>query len=182
MPFDETLTRTGTLGPAKLAPVDALTRFSPAKLARGTLRAYEVAHLRYGVRVANLGLLVPAGIISEVVEALPVHPMPNAAAWFAGMVNLRGNLIPVFDLQTLLMGSGAGLQKLLVLDRGERAAAIPIDELPKPVDVQQRSIQVPPVPAEIEPYVGRGYLDNAEIWVDVDFTALFEALGARVGA
>jgi twitching motility protein PilI len=182
MAFDETLTRTGTLGPAKLAPVDALTRFSPTKLARGTLKAYEVAHLRYGVRVANLGLLVPAGIISEVVEALPVHPMPNAAAWFAGMVNLRGNLIPVFDLQNLLIGNGAGLQKLLVLDRGERAAAIPIDELPKPVDVQQRSIQLPPVPAELEPYVRRGYLDNAEIWVDLDFTALFDALGARVGA
>jgi twitching motility protein PilI len=182
MPFDETLTRTGTLGTAKLTPVDALTRFSPTKLARGTLSAYEVAHLRYGVRVANLGLLVPAGIISEVVEGLPVHPMPNAAAWFAGMVNLRGNLIPVFDLQTLLTGNGAGLQRLLVLDRGERAAAIPIDELPKPVDMQQRSIQVPPVPAEIEPYVRRGYLDNAEIWVDLDFIGLFEALGARVGA
>ena len=182
MAFDETLTRAGTLGPARLTPVDALTRFSPTKLARGTLRAYEVAHLRYGVRVANLGLLVPAGIMSEVVEALPVHPMPNAATWFAGMVNLRGNLIPVFDLKTLLTGSGAGLQRLLVLDRGERAAAIPIDELPKPVDVQQRSTQVPPVPSEIESYLRRSYLDDGEIWIDLDFAALFEALGMRVGA
>jgi hypothetical protein len=69
-----------------------------------------------------------------------------------------------------------------VLDRGERAAAIPIDALPKPVDVQRRTTQVPPLPGELESYVRGSHLDGGEIWIDLDFAALFEALGMRVGA
>jgi twitching motility protein PilI len=120
-------------------------------------------------------------VISEVVEDLAVHAMPNTASWFAGMVNLRGNLIPVFDLHVLIGSRTETLGRLLVIDRGDRAAAVPIDALPRPVDPQHRSSHMPPVPADIEPFVRRAHLDRGEIWLELDFSALFESLGARAG-
>ena len=139
MAHDNTLTVTRTVGPLKLTPVDALTRFSPAKLPRGALAAHGLSHLRYGVQVANMGVLVPSKVVSEVVDGLIVHAMPNAASWFPGLVNLRGNLIPVFDLRALTDAPTEQIKRLLVIDRGERAGAIPVDELPRPVDPQHRS-------------------------------------------
>jgi twitching motility protein PilI len=129
-----------------------------------------------------MGLLVPAGVISEVVDGFAVHAMPNAASWFPGLVNLRGNLIPVFDLQALIGPRTETFGRLLVIDRGDRAAAIPVDALPTPVDPQHRSSHVPPVPSQIEPFVRRAYLDQNEIWLELDFLALFQSLGTRVGA
>jgi twitching motility protein PilI len=182
MSNDNTLSVTRTVGPLRLAPVDALTRFSPARIVRGALAVHSLSQLRYGVQVANMGLLVPAGVISEVVDGLTVHPMPNAASWFPGMVNLRGNLIPVFDLQALIGSRTEIFARLLVIDRGDKAAAIPVDALPRPVDPQHRSSQMPPVPNQIEPFVRRACLDQGEIWLELDFLALFQSLGTRAGA
>jgi chemotaxis signal transduction protein len=182
MAHDNTLTVTRTVGPLKLTPVDALTRFSPAKLPRGVLAAHGLSHLRYGVQVANMGVLVPSRVVSEVVDGQIVHAMPNAASWFPGLVNLRGNLIPVFDLRALTGAPTEEIKRLLVIDRGERAGAIPVDELPRPVDPQHRSAHLPPVPGEIQPHVRGAYLDDGQLWLDVDFAALFQALGARAGA
>jgi twitching motility protein PilI len=181
MANDLTATQTLTSGRFRLAPVDALTRFAAVKLSGAALAVQSLSDLRYGVKVANMGLLVPAGVICEVVDGLTVHPLPNAAGWFPGMLNLRGNLIPVFDLHALCSGSPADLGKLLVVDRGERAAAIPIDQLPVPVDPRTASEHQPPISEELRPYLRGGFIDDGELWVELDFTALFESLGMRAG-
>jgi purine-binding chemotaxis protein CheW len=43
-----------------------------------------------------------AGIVREVIPAVPVSPLPHASGYVSGSVNLRGRLIPVIDLRLRL--------------------------------------------------------------------------------
>jgi chemotaxis signal transduction protein len=43
-------------------------------------------------------LLLPQGVALEVLIEASAVRVPNANAWFHGVVNQRGNLLPIFDL------------------------------------------------------------------------------------
>ncbi len=163
-----------------LDPAHALSRYRPALVARSHLPEPTAAPFRYGTRTAKVAFLIPDGIISEVVEKLVVTPVPNTVDWFTGLTNLRGTIVPVFDLRKLFGGANGDSERLLVMDKGERAVALPIDQLPAPVGIGTIATHLPPVPEILSPYVKSAYLDDAETWLDVDFPALFDALGERV--
>jgi chemotaxis signal transduction protein len=178
---DKTSTLLRTESTATLSPVDALRRFARVALRHAPAAAPATAQLRYGVRTGGLCLLIPAGMVSEVVEQLAVHPMPQSAPWFRGLINLRGHLVPVFDLRTLLTGEVQPLERLVVLDRGERAVGIAADELPEAVDPRNRAT-APSLPGELGACLRGAFLEADELWLEIDFDALFRELGARAGS
>lgn len=45
---------------------------------------------------------VPTDRVREVVPLLEARPIPRAAAWVLGLVNHRGNLVPLVDMARLL--------------------------------------------------------------------------------
>ncbi len=57
---------------------------------------------RHGFWIGNIGLLLPHKMISEVSEGLAICRLPNTPHWMSGMSNLRGEMVPVFDLSLLL--------------------------------------------------------------------------------
>ena len=84
--------------------------------------------------MGGIGLLIRPDCISEVVKPPPIHPIPNTPAWLSGILNLRGNLVPAFDLALMLDESVAYERPLLlVIDRGEWAAGVKIDGFPQPL-------------------------------------------------
>ena len=99
----------------------------------------EEAPPRYGFRVGSIGLLIRPDCISEVVKLPPIHPIPNTPAWLNGILNLRGNLVPAFDL-ALMLEERVAFERplLLVIDRGEWAAGVKIEGFPQPPDVFRR--------------------------------------------
>src|SRR6185295_11326262 len=118
---------------ALLSPSEALRRASVDAGERAAERKDAATLLRQGFRIGNLRLMVPFDGGSELSEMLPVYRLPNCASWFKGLVNLHGNLVPVFDLAGLL-GAGAGggeRPMLLVLGHRENAAAVLVDGLPQ---------------------------------------------------
>ena len=64
-----------------------------------------MAPIRFGFRVGSIGLLVPAGMLSELVDDTEVYPLPTTPAWFHGLINLRGGLVPVFDSEEVVLRS-----------------------------------------------------------------------------
>ena len=162
------------------SPVDALQRFSHRGLRSGSAPPTTLSRLRYGVQIGELYVLVPAGVVSEIVNDLPVHSMPRCAPWFRGMINLRGHLVPVFDLRTLLSGEILPLARLVVLDRGERAVALAIDSLPESIELHDR-VSPPALPGDLGESLRGAYLEQAQLWLEFDFDSLFRGLGARAG-
>jgi purine-binding chemotaxis protein CheW len=42
---------------------------------------------------------VPAGIVREILDLIPVTEVPNASSFVAGLINVRGKVVPLADLR-----------------------------------------------------------------------------------
>lgn len=164
-----------------LSPTDALTQFVP--LATEVLTAEPTAHIEsiFGFRVGSLGFLVTSNTYCEVIEQLQVNPLPNVEAWFCGLLNLRGNLVPVIDLQ-LLLGESENTERkkrqLFAIGQGDKAMAFWIDGLPEiHKDFVQPLKQLPPLPAILQHCVSNAYLQDGQLWFAVQFDEFFKTLG-----
>ena len=167
-----------------LKPSDALSRFVPLTPTHLGSELGQEAQLRYGFRIGHLGLLVPVGTVSELIDDVPVYPIPNTPIWLLGLINLRGNLVPIFDLRTLfeLPEETEEDKHILVIDQGDKAIGIPIYSLPMSVDTSHRLAQVPPLPPVLREHIRNVYAFDDQIWLDFHSEGLFEGLGAQIAA
>lgn len=168
-----------------LSPTDALTRFLPLETEVNTADLATHAEAIFGFRVGSLGFLVTSSTYCEVIEQLQVNPLPNVETWFSGLINLRGDLVPVIDLQLLLGETTTDRKKrqLFAIGQGDKAMAFWIDGLPEiQSGFAQPLKQLPPLPAILQHCVSGGYLHNEQIWFNVQFDALFKTLGRQYAA
>jgi len=142
---------------------------------------------RLGFHVGNIGLLIGENITSELTDVGEVCQLPNTANWLVGLINLRGNLVPVFDL-VMLLGLEVKEEKkrrkrmLLILGEGEEAGAIMIDDLPIHIafTTNDKLEGLPPLPDALQPFATSGYEKNDEVWFNFDHLGFFESLAKRV--
>ena len=176
------------LDPAKqnpnwLLPTDALTQFVPLATEVTTTEPTARAETVFGFRVGGLGFLVASNIYCEVIEQLPVNPLPNVEEWFNGLLNLRGNLVPVIDLQLLLeeqANTDNKKRQLFAIGQGDKAMAFWIDGLPEIQNIAVQPLkQLPPLPAILQHCVSQAYLRENQLWFAVQFDELFKTLGRQ---
>jgi len=172
-----------------LRPSQALERFEAPEAPRLRMAEEGRSRLRYGYRVGSLSFLIPSGAGSEVVPLTSPAAIPNSPDWLLGVVNLRGSLAPVFDLAIVLgvgedraagRDDGSGTKPMiLILDKGERAAGVLIDDLPRPLTGLRPVAQVPQLPEALRAFVPAAYADDAGIWLELGYEGLLLELGAR---
>lgn len=56
----------------------------------------------YGVTSGGVNILLPVGLYSELVFKPVITALPNSPQYFIGLLNTRGNLIPVYDLAAFI--------------------------------------------------------------------------------
>lgn len=170
-----------------LTPSGALTSFMPSDQLYSENSEAEAEVVRFGFRIGNIGLLLAAGTVSEVVDDVMINPMPATQSWCRGILNLRGDLAPVFDLN-ILFGTAAtdskptatDTRRLLILDQGDRSVGILINDLPQTVATDHPLGQLPPLPTELESHVGKSYKFEEEVWLEFDHPSFFTAICKRV--
>jgi chemotaxis signal transduction protein len=121
---------------------------------------------------------------SEVVEAGGVAPIPRTPPWLLGVMNLRGRPVPVFDLRVALGladQEGSRRRLVLVLDKGERAVGIDIDEFPAPLRGLQRANAVPTLPARLAAFVAAAWVGQRTLWLDFEHRGFFDSLAGESG-
>lgn len=165
-------------------------RFQPPEAIRLQARDEGRSRVRYGYRVGTVSFLVPLATGSEVVPLLDPATLPNSPKWLRGMVNLRGSLVPVFDLASVLgvdedrageRGGGRATKPvILVLDKGERAAGFLIDGFPRALAGLRPVAQMPQLPEALTAYVAAAYADDESVWLEMAHEGLLLELGARV--
>jgi len=72
-----------------------------------------------GFLTADKHFLAPLTEIKEVLTVSHITPLPAAAPWFLGVSNLRGQVLPVTDLEAFLFGRQHRLKdssRILVVD------------------------------------------------------------------
>jgi twitching motility protein PilI len=166
-----------------LTPSAALNRFKPPPGVAIGIAPVERRRVRYGFKIGNLGLLINQDTVSEVLEQTPVYPLPNTPIWLAGLVNLRGNLVPVFDVRQLLeLGDAdSGVKRrLLILDQAERAVGLLIDNLPQVATFGLPLNRLPPLPATLRPHVSKAYTQEDMVWLEFNHQSFFQSLAGPI--
>lgn len=87
-----------------------------------------------GVRVGERWLLVPQDDVREVITLPTLTRVPGAKPWLLGLANVRGNLLPVCDLRSLLESGAAPVpttrnSRVLVYNSERRPAGFLVDEV-----------------------------------------------------
>lgn len=169
-----------------LDPERALTRFSNRDVSVFTGRHSEDSKTgnRFGFMLKNIGILIPEKALSEIVKKFQIFPVPNTRPWLRGLVNVRGNLIPAFDLALLLGLSEEpmGHKNLLILEKGAEALGILVDNLPRSHDISQWHAlgHTPKLPGGLTDYITEVYAVNDSIWISFDHKSFFESIRERV--
>jgi purine-binding chemotaxis protein CheW len=89
-----------------------------------------VSAVHVHARVGREAYAIPVTHVVEVVELGELTPLAGAGSHVLGMRNLRGQVIPVFDLGALLgAGGGALPARICVASRGAQVAGLAVDEV-----------------------------------------------------
>jgi chemotaxis signal transduction protein len=167
-----------------LPPVAALEYFEPpagAHLALVSHARKEETRTRYGYRAAGLGLLIDPNAGSEVLPMPRIAPLPGGPAGLAGLINLRGNLVPLYDLRALLglPSRPAGVEALaLVFGEGDTAVGVIAEGYPLSLDSLRPLPQtaLPALPGRLQQHVPAGYAQDDMMWLEFDHAAFFGEL------
>jgi len=131
--------------------------------------------LRFGFRLGNYGLLLGEQATSEVLDPLPIYPIPNTNAEWLGLVNLRGNLVPVYDLSAILGWPRNESDKpmMLFLGKGQETIGIMIDGLPRSPNLEQPLTRLPALPKRLLAHADLAYIDQGITWIEFDYEGFF---------
>lgn len=164
------------------APVAALTRARP-QAPTALLTPPPVASVRFGVRVAGFGLLLPPERPAEVLARPPIYHLHHSPTWLAGLFSLRGHLLPALDLTTLLGNEAQPQPFILVLGQREQGVGLLIDTLPHTLHLPAPLPQLPPLPDLLTSHVQAAYETTSGLWFDwQDQTFIQQLVAASLGS
>lgn len=169
-----------------LKPEDALSRFKKPEISLLNKQdsGYKTKSSRYGFVIENMGFLIAENTLSEIVKNTKICPLPNTKVWMRGLINIRGNLVPVYDFSILLGLSNENnrYNNLLVLGKGSQSIGILIDSLPRPYDIDswQKLSQLPCNLAGFEEHVIEAYTSEDVVWMDFNQESYFESIKHKV--
>ncbi len=169
-----------------LPPGAALAQFEPPESMQASAPVRHEERVRYGFRVGAVGLLIPLETGSEVLEMPVIAAIPGTPPGFLGLINLRGNLVPLYELRTLLRMEPRNTRtKLLALvfGQGDTAVAVVVDEFPVALTSLEPLAGLPPLPDVLQDHVREAYAKGDMAWLDFDFGAFFDEVsrGIRLG-
>lgn len=126
-------------------------------------------------RVGDERYAFPVHRVREVGRAFEVTPVPGAPPAVRGVHNLRGEVVPVLALATLLGLPGGEADCIVLAEEGGRRAGLTVDEL---LDVRE----LPDGSKGAEaPLAGSALVDGDLVGI-VDVRAILDAVGGAVPA
>lgn len=85
-----------------------------------------------GFRIGNRNLIAEVGDVKEVLYIPPVTTIPGTKTWVKGMANIRGNLMPILDLQDYLGKRAVRMtrhNRIMVINNDDLWAGLMVDEV-----------------------------------------------------
>ncbi|WP_377808771.1 chemotaxis protein CheW [Azospirillum sp. A29] len=124
-----------------IAPVSSRTDLQPAGVANGSEEQYvtfTVGSEEYGVNILA---------VREIRGWTPESRLPNLPDYVRGVINLRGIIIPIFDLRARFGGGLTQVTKrhvVVVMQVGERTRGILVDAISDILAIGHDAIKPPP--------------------------------------
>ncbi len=132
-----------------------------------------------GFRVGGNHLVSRLGEVREILEYPVLTRVPGAQSWVKGIANVRGNLLPIMDLQGFLSGVPAEIgrrTRVLVIRHGDLTAGLVVDEVMGLRHFFEEEWQEagPDVPG-LDGYLKGGYRQAGALWGVFSMRALAES-------
>ena len=154
------------------------------------LSAQEEAHQAWeGILFSVLDVPVAASL-EQVREILNIPPamtrVPGTRRWMLGIANVRGNLLPVTDLQAFLGGEPIPLKKrsrvLVIEHQGFQSGLLVGDVRGLRHFNDRQQVELPSLPEALSLYVTRAFQVGDEIWPVFDMQRLAEGPAFQMAA
>jgi len=132
--------------------------------------------------VGDLNILISDQYSPEILEDNVVYPMLLTPDWVIGTCNVRGEIIPIFDLEKIIYPDISVAKptnyKTLILHEGNNAIGLPLFKLPELIHLEEEDhiSNYSKFPELIKPYVKMVYKRKLKIWVLIDFSSFFTFL------
>ncbi|HMW47487.1 MAG TPA: chemotaxis protein CheW [Cellvibrionaceae bacterium] len=134
----------------------------------------------YGFTVGGQGYMVSPGVYSELIKNPSWSALPNVQHHFAGLLNVRGTIVPVFHLDCFINGTtpATAAPYVLVIGTLAQAAALVLNEKPQAIDLS-RSVQTDDylhAPKAIAHCIKHSYRCDNQVWLELSHEVLFSTL------
>lgn len=132
-----------------------------------------------GFRLGGQHFVSSMGEISELLKYPDLAPVPRTRPWLRGVANVRGNLLPVMDLNHYLGGSMTSMTRatrVLVVEVSGMVSGLLVDEVfgMRQFPDTERSVAVDGVEERIAPYITGQFNSDGERWFTFSMKALVE--------
>lgn len=138
----------------------------------------------FGLHVGPIGLLLPTNAARELLNPPPVARLPHTPSWLAGLINVRGSLVPVVDTAHALdlEHDIATRRYLLIFHQGEEMIGLLVDGLPRRQNFQnhERMSSLPPHPSALTGLIAGAYGREGRLWFEIDIENFFRTLVVRM--
>ena len=136
-----------------------LLRVSGEYSRQAVLAAVDEDWSGIGFRLGMHRFIVPQAEVAEVLSPPRLTRVPGAPPWVSGLANLRGTVVPLFDLGHLLLGQPTvahSRNRYLVLSDADNPAGLLVDAvsgLRRLANAQRQTADTTRLPVELRPYV-----------------------------
>ena len=121
-------------------------------------------------------------MVQEIIRSAPITSVPNSPDFIEGVINLRGNIIPVIELRKRLNlfreDSASEDAWILILDINSRVTGFIVDSVTRVLKIMENTIEPPPevVVAGLANQYIRGVCDIGEsLLILLDFNRILMA-------
>lgn len=118
-----------------------------AKVTTTAVEAEDIMQL-IGFEIAEEFFGVDILMVQEILKDITITAIPDSPDFIKGVVNLRGNIIPVIDLKKRLKLSASTANDdalwILILNIGGRVTGFVVDRVTRVIKIQTKSIKPPP--------------------------------------
>ncbi|MEH6626744.1 MAG: chemotaxis protein CheW [Motiliproteus sp.] len=140
----------------------------------------DFADIRHGFEIAGHRFLVPEGIYSELTSRTEICAIPDTPSFFLGFINHRGETLPVFSLERLLLKDSETMGRwILLIDKGTRTIGILLNSYPRTLNDLKAKNNIAAEGERIEPdkaindevfelFSGATFMYHSETWREFD--------------
>lgn len=147
---------------------------------------FEESHARRrGVVVGGFRLLLDGGDVHEVIHYSTPRALPFTSDLCHGLLNLRGNLVTVYDLERALRATSRESSRprwILAQQRASAWVGFPLAELPLAVRVLTEAVEQPEVqmPDLLRRNLRGAARGDDGLWLDLNWHALFKEMASQL--
>lgn len=163
---------------AVLKEIEELCRGCETGLSRKAETSNEWSGIAF--RLGNDQLLAPMDDVVEILDYPDLSAVPLTQPWVLGIANVRGNLLPVIDLNGYLgneVTRVTGKTRVLVVDYEGVYSGIVVDEVLglKHFLEEELTREAPDVADMLRPYLQHGFRRGVQLWGVFNVLSLVES-------